>query len=775
MPTRICFFIIMTVCLTFAKSSFVKKKKKSVSLQEYHDILKHGMMNPDFERLEIKQIAAAGQSVYHFDLVPPVPAAINYGPVSPGKSLTKTFNFDNNCADKLVIRSCALMSDLGVWPDHGFDMTTGLFNPTISPSLTDTLDPGQTYQAQVKLAPASISPLHDGLFIIYDQMNSPSSYILILHLTSYEITLDFTASPTSGYPKLPVQFDAIMQGYQTAVNFYGSHNVSLRWDFGNGETSGLTSPFYTYTRPGDYTVSLTVQKPDGNAKVVKHKFIHVRGHQPLSNRELRLVDNSSAFYAQTWENAIDNDVSGWDGTVTAKGDPPYAVFEFRDNSTQRVTGVDLLTDTNVGWARRWVHDFRVFVSTTGLSDTDFTEVLDAHQNTGGWKSHSITPVDAKYIKLVLDTPSSGWRQLGEFRVNVDGPVLSADLSSLSATSPHAGDGVDTSTVTAVVRDTDGHAVSGISADEFQTVYWDNAGHVLDTPFSETLTAGVYEKKVACMTACELKPSVYVRGVHVGQTLIEFSQSQRKPQAVSVVEGSETFKDQTWEKSIDGDTDGWDGVTTTRGSKVYCIYGFTDGLLHAVEGLRLKTDANTPKRYPNRYVKRFQVWVSMTGLGSGDFTRVYDGVQDTWEWKTHLFPTVNGRYVKFVVEYPDHGWVQVAEVEILGKDAGGSPRLTEVEESLLPQAFHVYDNAPNPFNPSTRIRYDVPEPMDVTVEVYNALGQKVRTLYDGMASAGQHTLSWQGRDDAGRAVSSGVFLLRVHAGSEQIVKRMLLIQ
>jgi len=78
-------------------------------------------------------------------------------------------------------------------------------------------------------------------------------------------------------------------------------------------------------------------------------------------------------------------------------------------------------------------------------------------------------------------------------------------------------------------------------------------------------------------------------------------------------------------------------------------------------------------------------------------------------------------------------------------------------------LRLYQNYPNPFNPSTVIPFEVSSSTDVSLTVYNVLGQTVRILADGDHMAGRHTYTWDGRDDAGQPVSAGVYLYRLTAG------------
>ncbi len=90
-----------------------------------------------------------------------------------------------------------------------------------------------------------------------------------------------------------------------------------------------------------------------------------------------------------------------------------------------------------------------------------------------------------------------------------------------------------------------------------------------------------------------------------------------------------------------------------------------------------------------------------------------------------------------------------------------------------KVFALYQNRPNPFNPTTEISYSLPEQSNVTLKIYNLLGQEVCILADGLQPAGLHTVQWDGRDSNGRQVASGIYLYRLTAGSHTQTKRMFL--
>ncbi|MCK4653584.1 MAG: lamin tail domain-containing protein, partial [Candidatus Cloacimonetes bacterium] len=85
------------------------------------------------------------------------------------------------------------------------------------------------------------------------------------------------------------------------------------------------------------------------------------------------------------------------------------------------------------------------------------------------------------------------------------------------------------------------------------------------------------------------------------------------------------------------------------------------------------------------------------------------------------------------------------------------------------------NYPNPFNPETTIYYQLPEDSPVEISIYNLKGQKVKTLISDQLSAGEHSVAWNGNDDFGEPVSSGIYFYRIKNSSCEIVKKMVLMK
>ncbi len=96
-------------------------------------------------------------------------------------------------------------------------------------------------------------------------------------------------------------------------------------------------------------------------------------------------------------------------------------------------------------------------------------------------------------------------------------------------------------------------------------------------------------------------------------------------------------------------------------------------------------------------------------------------------------------------------------------------------SVLPTAFGLDQNMPNPFNPTTQIAFALPAAAKVNLSIYNVLGQHVKTLVDSDMPAGYQTVTWDGTNEAGRTTASGVYFYKLTAGDFSATKKMLMLK
>ena len=192
----------------------------------------------------------------------------------------------------------------------------------------------------------------------------------------------------------------------------------------------------------------------------------------------------------------------------------------------------------------------------------------------------------------------------------------------------------------------------------------------------------------------------------------------------------------------------------------------DGSAHQAGGL---TFMWTPSDDPDGDEVRYKLSLNSTGLIDTSFT-----MRDT-------SLTVDLRNFNLPAGSFSVSWMVTAtdgSVETEPSNGMGSFTLDVItsvataDDELMPTEFVLHSNYPNPFNPTTRLKYELPERAQVRIEIYNMLGQKIRVLIDEEQSAGVKTLQWDVRDEFGRQVTTGVYFLKFAAlasGSRPILK------
>ena len=114
-----------------------------------------------------------------------------------------------------------------------------------------------------------------------------------------------------------------------------------------------------------------------------------------------------------------------------------------------------------------------------------------------------------------------------------------------------------------------------------------------------------------------------------------------------------------------------------------------------------------------------------------------------------------------------------DVWLIKTDSEG---VVEIESKpISPNTYNIYQNHPNPFNPVTTLRYDIPEDGMVSITIYDIMGRKVRTLINEYQDIGYRTILWDATDDYGRAVSAGMYVYMIQAGDFRQVKKMVLLK
>jgi tetratricopeptide (TPR) repeat protein len=135
---------------------------------------------------------------------------------------------------------------------------------------------------------------------------------------------------------------------------------------------------------------------------------------------------------------------------------------------------------------------------------------------------------------------------------------------------------------------------------------------------------------------------------------------------------------------------------------------------------------------------------------------------------------------FITRYSEDPLTSIAQVEleILGvyqppKAAPGAPATKPTVP--LPKSFVLYQNYPNPFNARTCIEYELPRDVRVTLKVYNVLGQQIKTLANDFHHAGHYKVFWDGRNSMGSEIASGIYFIRLEAGTYALTRKTVLLR
>jgi len=116
------------------------------------------------------------------------------------------------------------------------------------------------------------------------------------------------------------------------------------------------------------------------------------------------------------------------------------------------------------------------------------------------------------------------------------------------------------------------------------------------------------------------------------------------------------------------------------------------------------------------------------------------------------------------------WYKLEEIALDGTTTVHGPISVTLEVQVLPTEFGLSQNFPNPFNPQTVIRYQLPEASEVRLTVYDLLGQQVEVLVDGFEEAGVRSVVWEAEE-----VASGIYLVRMEAGDFVEARKLVVVR
>ncbi|MBN2829731.1 MAG: M6 family metalloprotease domain-containing protein [Candidatus Cloacimonetes bacterium] len=174
------------------------------------------------------------------------------------------------------------------------------------------------------------------------------------------------------------------------------------------------------------------------------------------------------------------------------------------------------------------------------------------------------------------------------------------------------------------------------------------------------------------------------------------------------------------------------------------------------------------------MERFRVLVSTGSYNPADFIQISSGefIEPPTTWTEYQFSLNDyiGQRVRVAINCVSDGTVALAI-----DDCTFDQRIANDENTQPALKTTLNDNYPNPFNPETTISFDLAHSTQVELTVYNLLGQKVNTLVNEVRESGNHNVVWNGLNEKGKNVSSGVYFYKLQAGTYTYTKKMILLK
>jgi hypothetical protein len=227
---------------------------------------------------------------------------------------------------------------------------------------------------------------------------------------------------------------------------------------------------------------------------------------------------------------------------------------------------------------------------------------------------------------------------------------------------------------------------------------------------------------------------------------------------------------------------WDAKYGNRGLLIWHVLGpapYRAWDLESADGKYVVVNGDQDRSQPDPIAGKDRIELMASWLGSGaDF---YDGAnaQDGHD-DDRFTPDTNPQtdlYTGSPARYSAPQSVATSlSFENIRRDPATGDMLVDIHGIVAPpvEQATIAQNAPNPFVRTTVIRFDLPNPAHVTIQIYDLQGRRIRKIEDRPYTAGAHAVGWDGRDDDGRLAPASVYVYRVDAGSVRVQKKMVLL-
>jgi PKD repeat protein len=584
----------------------------------------------------------------------------------------------------------------------------------------------------------------------------------------------FSGAPTSGDAPLTVNFTDLSTGA-----------TSWLWNFGDTQTSTAQNPSHTYTGEGTYTVTLTVTNACGSDDEIKSGYITVTHPSIAYATPPYSTGFESGSFDQYWFTQSDN--SEGRILITTANTPHSGSYHM--TMDDNLNGGQY--SQNEAWLRLnlagksdveltfWWKEFGdethtqdgVFLSDNGGSS--FVKVYDLANGTTTYQQ-IVLDVDALASANGLSLTGTfvvKFQQYDNYSIPTDGMAFD-DISVVSYDVPPVADFSGTPTSGTAPLTVDFTDLSTYNPTSWSWNFGDDGTSTAQNPSHTYTDAGTYTVSLTATNAFGSDTETKVAYITV-----------TPPSAWTVI----TYDDfeSGWGSYTDG---GSDCALYTRGT--YAWQGSAAADIQDNSGTASSfyhTGSYNVSGYSELEVEFYFVAISMEA-GEDFWVQYYDG--STWRTVATLtrgvdfnnntfynvivtisrsyynFPT-NAR-LRFMCDASDNNDdVYIDAIEFRG--TGGAARLAN-EAPLVPDEFALSQNRPNPFNPTTEISFSLPVASNVSLEIFNILGQRVAVLADGFRSAGRYTVTWDASNQ-----SSGIYFYRLRTDKFAESRKMLLLK
>ncbi len=614
--------------------------------------------------------------------------------------------------------------------------------------------------------------------------NVKTNYITV---TCTPPVANFTGSPTSGNAPLTVNFTDQSTGA-----------TSWSWDFGDGiGTSTAQNPSYTYNSPGTYTVSLTATNSCGNDTNIKTNYVTVNEAGGYAS-----LPYSTGFEAGTFDQYWTTQSSG-DGRI-----------RLLTTNTPHSGSYHMIMDNAVSGTysqnEAWLHlnlagksDVELTFWWKEFSDEDHTQdgvFLSSNGGSSFTKVYSLIGGTSTYQQIVLDVDALAasyglsltstfvikFQQYDNYPITTDGMAFD-DISVISLEAPPVADFSGDPTSGTAPLTVDFTDLSTNNPTSWSWDFGDGTGtSTAQNPSYTYTSAGSYTVTLTATNAYGSDQEVKTNYITVNPpgawTTITYDDFESG--TGHYTDGGAdcywyTGYTYAWEGSCAMDIQDNSGVASSfYHTASYNVSGYTE---MEVEFYFVAISMESGEDFWVQYYNGSSWQTVATFARGADFNNnAWYVATVTISSSLYNFPT-NAK-LRFLCDASGNSDdVYIDAITWQGMSGTASMRdiatLSKLgrETAVIPDEFSLSQNHPNPFNPTTAISFALPEATHIEIAVFNIVGQRIATLAESDYPAGEHTVMWDGRDDNGRTVSSGVYFYQIKAGDFIASKKMVLMK